>query len=204
MALERLRRPGRSPAAARRGSSGGPRGSRAGRRRSPATPRPAAAGARRARRRGPRRRWRRCRGRRRAPGWWRRRARAASARTASGSAAGAAGHLALDRVPGVAVVDLDVPVVHRHRDEDGAARRQAGEVDAVRERQRHVLGPRRLVAPLDERVRHPRRVAVGQVGLQRDLRPHLLAGGDQQRRVVGLGVEDRAHRVADARARCGG
>ena len=67
------------------------------------------------------------------------------------------------------------------------------------EGQRHVLGPRRLVGPLDQRVRHPRRVAVGQVGLQGDLRPRLLAGGDQQRRVVGLGVEDRPHRVADAR-----
>ena len=65
------------------------------------------------------------------------------------------------------------------------------------ERQRHVLGPRRLVGPLDQRVRHPGRVAVGQVGLQGDLRPRLLAGGDQQRRVVGLGVEDRPHRVAD-------
>ena len=65
------------------------------------------------------------------------------------------------------------------------------------EGQRHVLGARRLVGPLDQRVRHPGRVAVGQVGLQGDLGARLLAGGDQQRRVVGLGVEDRPHRVAD-------
>ncbi len=65
------------------------------------------------------------------------------------------------------------------------------------EGQRHVLGARRLVRPLDQWVRHPGRVAVGEVGLQGDLRPRLLAGGDQQRRVVGLGVEDRPHRVAD-------
>ncbi len=68
---------------------------------------------------------------------------------------------------------------------------------AVGEGERHVLGARRLVGPLDQRVRHPDRVAVGQVGLQGDLRPRLLAGRDQQRRVVGLGVEDRPHRVAD-------
>ena len=59
---------------------------------------------------------------------------------------GAAADPAVDRRLGVARVDLDPPVVHRQRDEDGAARRQAGEVGAVGEGQRHVLGPRRLVA----------------------------------------------------------
>ena len=67
------------------------------------------------------------------------------------------------------------------------------------QRRRHVLRARRLVAPLDQRVRHAGGVAVGQVGLVGHLRPHLLAGGDQQRRLVGLGVEDRAHGVAHAR-----
>ena len=60
-------------------------------------------------------------------------------------------------------------------------------------------GAGRLVAPLDQRVGHPRGVAVGQVGLHGHVGPHLLAGGDQQRRLVGLGVEDRAHGVAQAR-----
>ena len=110
---------------------------------------------------------------------------------------GAPRHLALDRRLRVGLVDLGVPVVHRQRDEDRPARRQACEVRPVRQRQRHVLGPRRLVGPLDQRVRHPGRVAVGQVRLQGDLGARLLAGGDQQRRVVGLGVEDRPHRVAD-------
>ena len=96
------------------------------------------------------------------------------------------------------VVDLGVPVVHRDRDERRALRRQRREVRGARERVRDVLGARRLVAPLDERVRHPRRVAVGQVGLQRHQRAGLLAGGDDERRLVGLRVEDRAHRVADA------
>ena len=63
----------------------------------------------------------------------------------------------------------------------------------------HVLGARRLVAPLDVGLRSDGGVAVGQVGLDRDLRTDLLAGGDDQRRLVGLGVEDPAHRVADAR-----
>src|SRR4029079_9339122 len=39
---------------------------------------------------------------------------------------------------------------------------------------------------------------VGQVRLHRHHRPDLLAGRDQQRCVVGLGVEDRPHRVGDA------
>jgi hypothetical protein len=108
-------------------------------------------------------------------------------------------HLALDRVGGVGLVDLGVPVVHRDRDEGRAFRRQAGEVGAVSEGERHVLGAGGLEGPLDQRVGHADRVAVGEVRLQRDLGPRLLAGGDQHRRVVGLGVEDRAHRVADPR-----
>ena len=54
-----------------------------------------------------------------------------------------------------------------------------------------------LVAPLHERMRHARRVAVGQVGLEGHHRAHLLARGDQQRRLVRLRVEDRPHRVPD-------
>ena len=81
----------------------------------------------------------------------------------------------------------------------GPLRRQRGEVGRARDRVRDVLGARRLVAPLHERVRHPRGVAVGQQRLQRHQRARLLARGDHQRRLVGLRVEDRAHRVADAR-----
>ncbi len=125
--------------------------------------------------------------------------RSARVRTCSGSATARPLTWRSIAAAGVGLVDLGVPVVHRQGDEDRAARRQAGEVGAVGEGQRHVLGPRRLVGPLDQRVRHPGRVAVGEVGLQGDLGAGLLAGGDQQRRVVGLGVEDRPHRVADPR-----
>ncbi len=118
-----------------------------------------------------------------------------------GVGGGTPGDRALDRVGDRALVDLGVPVVHRDRDEDGPLRRQVGEMGRAADRRRDVLGARHLVAPLDERVRHPRRVAVGQVGLHRHRCAHLLARRDDQRRVVGLGVEDRAHRVADARCR---
>ena len=96
--------------------------------------------------------------------------RRASSATASGSPTARAAGPALDRRPGVVVVDLGVPVVHRDRDEGRALRRQRRQVGGPGERQRDVLGARRLVAPLDQRMRHPGRVAVGQVRLHRDQR----------------------------------
>ncbi len=68
------------------------------------------------------------------------------------------------------------------------------------DRQGNVLGPGRLEGELHVRVGDPGRVAVGQVGLDRDLCPHLLADRDHHRRVVGLGVEDRPDRVAESRS----
>jgi hypothetical protein len=73
-------------------------------------------------------------------------------------------------------------------------------VDRARERLRDVLGPRRLVAPLHIRRRDARRIAVGQVRLHRDLRTHLLARGEEQRRLVRACIEDAADRVAHARS----
>ena len=116
-----------------------------------------------------------------------------------GIRAGAAGHRARRRKARRGLVGLLLPVVHRDRDERGAARRQRREVDGAGERRRHVLRARGLEAPLHVGVRHAHGVAVGEVRLRRDVRAHLLAGGEQQRRLVGLGVEDRAHRVAQAR-----
>jgi hypothetical protein len=110
----------------------------------------------------------------------------------------------LDRPRGLVrdgvVVDLGAPVVHRDRDEHRAARRQRREVGRARERVRDVLRSRRLVAPFDERVRHLHGVAVGEQRLERHQRPGLLTRGDHERRLVGLGGEDRPHRVADPRS----
>jgi hypothetical protein len=72
-------------------------------------------------------------------------------------------------------------------------------VDRAGKRGRDVLGPRRLEAPLDERVDNPSRVAVGEVRLHGDLGADLLASRHQQRRVVRLRVEDRPHAVAHPR-----
>ncbi len=115
-------------------------------------------------------------------------------RVGAGAAAHAARGLVRDRI----VVDLRSPVVHRDRDEHRAARRQRRQVGGARDRVRDVLGAWRLVAPLHERVRHAGGVAIGQQRLQRHQRARLLTGGDHERRVVGLGGEQRAHRVADA------
>ena len=69
-------------------------------------------------------------------------------------------------------------------------------VDRASDRLGHVLGARRLVAPLHVELRAQHRLAIREVRLHRDLRAHLLAGGDQERRLVRLRVEDAADRVA--------
>ena len=125
--------------------------------------------------------------------------RAASVAHRLGVGHGAAGHAARDGPGRLGVVGLDVPVVHRDRDERRAAGRQGGVVDGAGQRRRHVLGARGLVAPLDERVRHAGGVAVGEVRLHGHVGADLLAGGDEQRSLVGLGVEEGAHGVAHAR-----
>ena len=116
----------------------------------------------------------------------------------AGIADRAAADRALDRRADLAVVGLGLPVVHRDREEARPAGRQRGVVDRAPERGRDVLGAWRLVAPLDERLGNDDRVAVGQVGLHRHHRAHLLPCGDHERRLVRLGVEDRADGVAHA------
>ena len=110
-----------------------------------------------------------------------------------------------DRAPGlvheVGRLDLDRPVVHRDRDERGAGRRQLRIVNRARDRVGHVGRPQRLVAPLHVGLGNLDRVAIGEVGLQPDELARLLAGRHQQRRLVGLRVEDRADAVADAGGR---
>ncbi len=124
--------------------------------------------------------------------------RRASARIAAGIGRGRPADRAVQREARGVLLGLGGPVVHRDRHEHRALRRQRGEVRGAGDRVRDVLGARRLEAPLDERVRHARRVAVRQQRLERHQRARLLARGDHQRALVRPRVEDRAHRVADA------
>ncbi len=98
-------------------------------------------------------------------------------------------------------IHLGGPVVHRDRHEHRTLWRQRGQMSSARERMRHVLRTWRLVAPLHQWVRHPGRVAVGEVRLEGHQRPGLLAGRHEQGRMVRLGVEDGAHPVSDPRCR---
>ena len=95
-------------------------------------------------------------------------------------------------------LELRAPVVHRDRHERRPHRRQRRVVDRLCERERDILGPRRLEARLHEWPRHLGRVAVGERRPHRDQRARLLARGDEQRRAVGARVEDRSDRVAEA------
>ena len=72
-------------------------------------------------------------------------------------------------------------------------------MDGTRQRARDVLGAGRLMTPLDVWLGPDDGVAVGEVGLDRHLGAHLLAGRDDKRRLVGLSVEDAADGVPDAR-----
>ena len=91
-----------------------------------------------------------------------------------------------------------VPVVHRNRDEGRPARRLHGDVIGPRDRGRHVLAARGLVAPLDVRFGQPGRLRGEEKRLVGKNRARLLARGDDQRCAVPVGSEDVAHRVADA------
>ena len=96
-------------------------------------------------------------------------------------------------------VGLGVPVVHGDGDERRALGGQHRVVNGTGDRARDVLGARGLVAPFHIGLGADGGIAVGEVGLDGDLGPDLLAGGDHQRRLVGLGVEDPADGVAHAR-----
>jgi len=65
----------------------------------------------------------------------------------------------------------------------------------TRQRRWNVLRAGRFERPLDCRLRQRRGVGIGQEGLHGQHRPHLLAGGDDQRAVTPGGVDDRAHRI---------
>ncbi len=90
------------------------------------------------------------------------------------------------------------PVVDRYRDEGRSARRLHCDVIGARDRRRHIFRPRRLDAEFDVRPWEFRRALGIEKRIQRHDRARLLARGDDQRRLVTVGVEDITHRIADA------
>ena len=89
------------------------------------------------------------------------------------------------------------PVVDRDRDERRPAGRLHRDVIGARDRRRHVLRPRRLDAEFHVGLRKFRRALGIEESLQRQDRAGLLAGDDHERRLVAIGGEDIAERMAD-------
>ena len=93
------------------------------------------------------------------------------------------------------------PVVDRHRDESRPARRLHRHIIGTRDRSRHVFGARRFDCEFDIRPRKFGCAFGKQKRLQRQDRARLLACGDHERRLVAIGRENIAERVADAGGR---
>ena len=91
-----------------------------------------------------------------------------------------------------------VPIVERQRQEDRSGGRLERGRDRTHERGRHVLRPRGLIRPLDPRPRQHRRLDVREVRLEQQHLARLLAGRDDQRRLVLERGAQVAHRVAEA------
>jgi hypothetical protein len=104
-------------------------------------------------------------------------------------------------VPQRAGVGVLVPVIQRQGEVYRPGRCRGRQQDRLRQGLRGILRADRLVAPLHQRLDQLRRVHVGEVGVQLGVAPRLLAGGDDDRHVPGLGVDQVPHRVAGAR--CG-
>ena len=94
-----------------------------------------------------------------------------------------------------------LPVVHRDRDERGAARLLHRHVVGAGDRGGHVFAARRFAAPLHVRLGQRGRRGRGEKRLVGKDGSCLLTGGDHERRPVAVGREDVPHRVPDA---CGG
>ena len=94
-----------------------------------------------------------------------------------------------------------IPIVDRHRDKGGPARRLHCGVVGARDRQGHILGARRLAAPLDVGPRELGRPLGEQEGLERQYRARLLSGDDQERRLVLGGGEHRPQGVTETGGR---
>lgn len=95
----------------------------------------------------------------------------------------------------------DIPIVDRDRHESRTTRLLHRRVISSGDGRRDVLGARRLAAPLDVGLRKLGRLLRKQIGMHRQQLPHLLAGGDDHRRLVTERRVDVAERMAEPRRR---
>ena len=90
-----------------------------------------------------------------------------------------------------------VPIVHGDREEDRAARRQHREVIGARDGRGNVFGAERLVGPLYVGL-HDLDGAADEERLGENLAAVLLAGGDDERSLAEMRVDERGKAVAGA------
>ena len=93
---------------------------------------------------------------------------------------------------------LGIEDVARQRDEHRPRRRRHGDLGGAAHDARQILQPRHLHGPLHQRLRH-RHQRVIQQRLGEPVALLLLAGGEDHRRAGELGVEQRAHGIAEPR-----
>ena len=92
------------------------------------------------------------------------------------------------------------PVIGRNRNQHRSARRLHRDVVGARNGERHILGARRLAAPLHVRPWKLRGLGRKQERIVREDRARLLARGDDERRAIPVGGKDVAHRVTHTRS----
>ena len=102
-----------------------------------------------------------------------------------------------DRAHGGGSKGVLVEVVHRQRQEDRAGGRLHGCRIGLHESGRHVAGAHGFIAPFHPRARQLHRPRVGEVWFDQQHLPCLLPGGDDQRRLVVVGADQAADRMAN-------
>ncbi|GAA3731384.1 hypothetical protein GCM10023082_31320 [Streptomyces tremellae] len=121
--------------------------------------------------------------------------------SAAGSTTRGRRDVAPEQVPHGVLVGLRVPVVERHRQVGGAARRAVGEAGGAREQDRAVLGRQRFAGPLDQGSHSLVASTWVSVAAQRHVSAGLPAGEHRERGVAGRRVGEPAHGVARAGGR---
>ena len=91
-----------------------------------------------------------------------------------------------------------IPVIHWNRDEGGTARRLHRDIVGSSDRRWNVRRARGFAAPFHIGFRQLRCLFGMEKGLERKYGARLLASGDHERRLILVGGEDAAERVADA------